>query len=54
MAAIPDSNYEDIIYPATQVDSTPSYEEGIYNGTAQLNAYAEACPASNVVPLGYP
>ncbi|OOF90878.1 carbohydrate esterase family 5 protein [Aspergillus carbonarius ITEM 5010] len=48
MAAIPDSDYENIIYPATQEGSTPSYEEGIYNGTAQLKAYVQACPDSKV------
>ncbi|CAI7572889.1 unnamed protein product [Penicillium pancosmium] len=53
MKAIPGSNYEDIIYPATQEGSTSSYEEGIYNGTAQLSAYVKACPASKVVLLGY-
>ncbi|KAJ5995414.1 hypothetical protein N7481_002391 [Penicillium waksmanii] len=53
MTAIPGSNYEDIIYPTTQEGSTSSYEEGIYNGTAQLSAYVKACPASKVVLLGY-
>lgn len=53
MEAIPGSNYEDILYPATQEGSTPCYEEGIYNGTAQLSAYVKACPASKVVLLGY-
>ncbi|GKZ21626.1 hypothetical protein AbraIFM66951_005168 [Aspergillus brasiliensis] len=53
MDAIPDSDYENIIYPATQEGSTPSYEEGIYNGTAQLKAYTKACPESKVVLFGY-
>ncbi|RAL02609.1 alpha/beta-hydrolase [Aspergillus ibericus CBS 121593] len=53
MAAVPDSDYEDIIYPATQEGSTPSYEEGIFNGTAQLKAYVAACPESKVVLFGY-
>ncbi|KAI2862080.1 CAZyme family CE5 [Aspergillus niger] len=51
--AVPDSDYENIIYPATQEGSTPSYEEGIYNGTAQLKAYVKACPESKVVLFGY-
>lgn len=53
MDAIPDSDYENIIYPATQEGSTPSYEEGIYNGTAQLKAYVRACPETKVVLFGY-
>ncbi|OJZ83100.1 carbohydrate esterase family 5 protein [Aspergillus luchuensis CBS 106.47] len=53
MDAIPDSDYENIIYPATQEGSTPSYEEGIYNGTAQLKAYVKACPETKVVLFGY-
>ncbi|GAQ45821.1 hypothetical protein AtubIFM57143_006305 [Aspergillus tubingensis] len=53
MDAIPGSDYENIIYPATQEGSTPSYEEGIYNGTAQLKAYVKACPETKVVLFGY-
>ncbi|RAK90489.1 alpha/beta-hydrolase [Aspergillus costaricaensis CBS 115574] len=34
-------------------DLTPSYEEGIYNGTAQLKAYVKACPETKVVLFGY-
>ncbi|KAH8653681.1 Alpha/Beta hydrolase protein [Xylariales sp. PMI_506] len=52
-AAIPNSDYEDIIYPATQEGATPSYEEGIANGTAQLAAYAVACPEAKIALLGY-
>jgi hypothetical protein len=52
IAAIPGSSYENIIDPATQEGSTPSYEEGIYNGTAKLSANVKACPASKVVLLG--
>lgn len=51
--AIPGSDYENIIYPATQEGSTPSYGEGIRNGTAQLKRYARACPESKIVLLGY-
>lgn len=51
--AINGSTYENILYPATQEGSTPSYEEGIANGTAQVQAYAEACPDSKLVLLGY-
>lgn len=51
--SIPGSDYENIIYPATQEGSTPSYREGIRNGTAQLKRYASACPESKIVLLGY-
>ncbi|KAI0174961.1 Alpha/Beta hydrolase protein [Pestalotiopsis sp. NC0098] len=51
--AINGSTYENILYPATQEGSTPSYEEGIANGTAQVQAYAQACPDSKLVLLGY-
>ncbi|KAF7541026.1 hypothetical protein G7054_g972 [Neopestalotiopsis clavispora] len=47
------STYENILYPATQEGSTPSYQEGIANGTAQVQAYATACPDSKLVLLGY-
>lgn len=47
------STYENILYPATQEGSTPSYQEGIANGTAQVQAYAAACPDSKLVLLGY-
>lgn len=50
---VPGSDYENIIYPATQEGSTPSYREGIRNGTAQLKRYASACPESKIVLLGY-
>lgn len=51
--AVNGSTYENILYPATQEGSTPSYQEGIANGTAQLAAYVAACPDSKVVLLGY-
>ncbi|KAJ5334418.1 hypothetical protein MYU51_019509 [Penicillium brevicompactum] len=51
--AIPGSDYENIIYPATQEGSTPSYGEGIRNGTAQLKRYASVCPNSKIVLFGY-
>ncbi|CAI7589277.1 unnamed protein product [Penicillium crustosum] len=51
--AVPGSDYENIIYPATQEGSTPSYGEGIRNGTAQLKRYARACPESKIVLFGY-
>lgn len=51
--AINGSTYENILYPATQEGSTPSYEEGIANGTAQVQSYAQACPDSKLVLLGY-
>ena len=47
------STYENIMYPATQEGETPSYQEGIANGTAQVQSYAAACPDSKLVLLGY-
>lgn len=51
--AYPGTNYEDIIYPATSEDTTPSYHEGIVNATNQLTAYASSCPDSRILVLGY-
>jgi hypothetical protein len=53
LASIHGSTYEDIIYPATQEGSSPSYEEGIANGTAQLKTFITACPRSKIALLGY-
>lgn len=53
LAKFPDSNYEDIIYPATQETSTDSYWEGLANGTQQIKTYADQCPNSKIVLMGY-
>lgn len=53
LAKFPNSNYEDIIYPATQETSTDSYWEGLANGTQQIKNYADNCPDSKIVLMGY-
>lgn len=53
LARFPNSNYEDIIYPATQETSTDSYWEGLANGTQQIKRYADQCPDSKIVLVGY-
>ncbi|OTA90627.1 carbohydrate esterase family 5 protein [Hypoxylon sp. CO27-5] len=48
--------YEDIIYPAS-LDPIAGYCDsafaGVTNGTAQITAYAESCPDSQLVLTGY-
>lgn len=53
LAKFPDSNYEDVIYPATQETSTNSYWEGLANATQQIKTYADACPDSKIAVMGY-
>ncbi|KAK7725273.1 hypothetical protein SLS63_008270 [Diaporthe eres] len=53
LAKFPNSNYEDIIYPATQETSTDSYWQGLANGTQQIKSYADNCPDSKIVIMGY-
>lgn len=53
LAKFPNSNYEDIVYPATQETSTDSYWEGLANGTQQIKRYADQCPDSKIVLMGY-
>lgn len=53
LAKFPNSNYEDIIYPATQETSTNSYWEGLANGTQQIKSYADKCAKSKIVLMGY-
>ncbi|PSR80214.1 Alpha/Beta hydrolase protein [Coniella lustricola] len=47
------TNYEDIIYPATNETATDSYFVGRTNAGAQINAYAQACPDSKIVVGSY-
>ncbi|KAF3768144.1 family 5 carbohydrate esterase [Cryphonectria parasitica EP155] len=47
------TNYEDIIYPATNETETDSYFVGRAAAGAQVNAYAEACPDSKIVLGSY-
>lgn len=53
LAKFPNSNYEDIIYPATQETTTDSYWQGLANGTQQIKSYADNCPDSKIVIMGY-
>lgn len=53
LARFPNSNYEDIVYPATQETSTNSYWEGLANGTEQIKRYVDKCPDSKIVLMGY-
>jgi len=53
LAKFPNSNYEDIIYPATQETSTDSYWQGLAKGTQQIKSYADKCPDSKIVIMGY-
>lgn len=53
LAKFPNSNYEDIVYPATQKTSTDSYWEGVANGTQQIKRYADKCADSKIVLMGY-
>lgn len=53
LAKFPNSNYKDIIYPATQETSTDSYWQGLAKGTQQVTSYADKCPDSKIVLMGY-
>lgn len=53
LAKFPNSDYEDIIYPATQETITDSYWQGLANGTQQIKSYADKCPDSKIVLMGY-
>jgi acetylxylan esterase len=51
---LPSCDYEDIVYPASNVPSyCVSVQGGKMNGTAQILAYAERCPSSKLVLSGY-
>jgi hypothetical protein len=49
-----DSDYENIIYLATQEGSTCSYEDGnvIRNGSYQLERHVKDCPKSKITLFG--
>lgn len=47
------TNYENIIYPATDETDTDSYFLGRAAAGAQVNAYTEACPDSKIVLGSY-
>lgn len=47
------TNYESILYPATNETETDSYFIGVAAVGAQVNAYAEACPDSKIVLGSY-
>ncbi|UQC76608.1 axe1 cleaves acetyl side chain groups acetyl xylan [Colletotrichum lupini] len=53
MKAFPNSNYEDIVYPATDESGSDSYFVGVRDGAKQIISYAEACPESKIVLMGY-
>lgn len=53
LSKFPNSNYEDIIYPATQETSTDSYWEGLLNGAQQVKNYVDNCPDSKLIMMGY-
>ncbi|EXF81255.1 axe1 cleaves acetyl side chain groups acetyl xylan [Colletotrichum fioriniae PJ7] len=53
MEAFPNSNYEDIVYPATDESGSDSYFVGVRDGAKQIISYAEACPESKIVLMGY-
>lgn len=53
MEAFPNSNYEDIVYPATDETGSDSYFVGVRDGAKQIISYAEACPESKIVLMGY-
>ncbi|KAK1658178.1 Alpha/Beta hydrolase protein [Colletotrichum godetiae] len=53
MDALPNSNYEDIVYPATDESGSDSYFVGVRDGAKQIISYAEACPESKIVLMGY-
>ncbi|EQB49359.1 hypothetical protein CGLO_11318 [Colletotrichum gloeosporioides Cg-14] len=53
MEAFPNSNYADIVYPATDESGSDSYFQGVANGAKQISAYAQTCPDAKIVLLGY-
>ncbi|TQN72028.1 Acetylxylan esterase 2 [Colletotrichum shisoi] len=53
MRAFPRSNYEDIVYPATDEEGSDGYSKGVQNSAKQINFFAEACPESQIVLMGY-
>jgi hypothetical protein len=54
LEAIPGSDYENIIYPATQEGSTSSYVDGnvIQNGISQLERYVKGCLKLQITLFG--
>ncbi|KAJ0383521.1 hypothetical protein COL922a_010319 [Colletotrichum nupharicola] len=53
MEAFPNSNYADIVYPATDETGSDSYFQGVSNGAKQITEYAQSCPKAKIVLLGY-
>ncbi|KAI8307359.1 hypothetical protein K4K59_010950 [Colletotrichum sp. SAR11_240] len=53
MEAFPNSNYADIVYPATDETGSDSYFQGVANGAKQISEYAQSCPEATIVLLGY-
>ncbi|ATZ51287.1 hypothetical protein BCIN_06g07010 [Botrytis cinerea B05.10] len=51
--ANPGTDYESVIYPATDETSTNSYAEGLLAARNQFTAYAELCEDSKIVFLAY-
>lgn len=53
-AGLDSCGYQDIVYPAVILPVyCASVAQGVSNGTAQIKAYAAACPDSRIVPSGY-
>ncbi|KAF7909846.1 uncharacterized protein EAF01_003564 [Botrytis porri] len=53
MDANPGTDYESVIYPATDETSTNSYAEGLVAAKDQFTAYAESCEDSKIIFLAY-
>ncbi|KAF7935577.1 hypothetical protein EAE99_002557 [Botrytis elliptica] len=51
--ANPGTDYESVIYPATDETSTNSYAEGLVAAQDQFTAYAESCEDSKIIFLAY-
>ncbi|TGO13287.1 hypothetical protein BTUL_0073g00570 [Botrytis tulipae] len=51
--ANPGTDYESVIYPATDETSTNSYAEGLVAAKDQFTAYAESCEDSKIIFLAY-
>lgn len=51
--ANPGTDYESVIYPATDETSTSSYAQGLVAAKEQFTAYAESCDDSKIIFLAY-
>ncbi|KAF7959688.1 hypothetical protein EAE96_001302 [Botrytis aclada] len=51
--ANPGTDYESVIYPATDETSTNSYVEGLVVAKDQFTAYAQSCEDSKIIFLAY-